>query len=120
MVIHLDGWGLEGWIFIGVSMEKEWSGQQCLGVAGLGGLTAAPWRRRGDQMLCNWRAHACGAPQVIRKLQRGLCCHESILHLCRHTPVFPEARGIFLMHLFTSYVEQRSIPLRPPRPSLPD
>lgn len=36
MVIHLDGWGLEGWIFIGVSMEKEWSGQQCLGDAGLG------------------------------------------------------------------------------------
>lgn len=64
MVIHLDGWGLEGWIFIGVSMEKVWSGQRCLGVAGLGGLTAAPWRRRGDQMLCNWRAHTCGEPQV--------------------------------------------------------
>lgn len=36
MVIHLDGWGLEGRIFIGVSMEKEWSGQQCLGDAGPG------------------------------------------------------------------------------------
>lgn len=36
MVIRLDGWGLARRIFIGVSMEKEWSGQQCLGVTGLG------------------------------------------------------------------------------------
>lgn len=32
MVIRLDGWGLVGWIFIGVSMEKEWPGQQCLSI----------------------------------------------------------------------------------------
>lgn len=36
MVIRLDGWGLAGWIFIGVSMEKEWPGRRCLGVSGLG------------------------------------------------------------------------------------
>lgn len=40
MVIRLDGWGLAGWIFIGVSMEKEWPGRRCLGVR------ARVWRQR--------------------------------------------------------------------------
>lgn len=52
MVIRLDGWGLARRNFIGVSMEKEWSGRR--------------WarRRRGDHTLCNRRAHAFGARQV--------------------------------------------------------
>lgn len=36
MVIRLDGWGLARRIFIGVSMEKEYPGQRCLGVSWLG------------------------------------------------------------------------------------
>lgn len=43
MVIRLDGWGLARPIFIGVSMEKEWSGQRCLGVSGLGYDSSASW-----------------------------------------------------------------------------
>lgn len=41
MVIRLSGWGLARWIFIGVSMEKEWSGRQCLSITGL-----RVWRQR--------------------------------------------------------------------------
>lgn len=114
VVIPLDGWGLARWIFIGVSMEKEWSGRQCLGVCRLGSVgSALETQRRSDLMqpACTRIWHTTG----IRKLQKVPSrSHPS--YGCRHThtPVFPpcgaEARG-FLMHLC---VQQRPTPLGPP------
>lgn len=64
MVICSSGWGLAPWILIGLSTEKEWSGESCLSDTGLrvcrhhlgdSGRSTGP--RGVHQMLCNLRTH---------------------------------------------------------------